>query len=271
MILVLWHNMFGRDRMFNHKLNAVCNYGRMFVLCARYNTSEHVTTECCMSYYSTIPRYTDNADIVKHFVYDLFFFKSPRNHLLVGIVVALWPQIFPKVHTELAGSPLVETLVWCVFNTGPETFTAEMKVGETQQNFERETGFKANSVKAESLVIKMINLAHDNLVEAERLEEITKSLLVIGRCKGYRWAHNNIFTRLMKSLGEGGKQEFMTWVISTMGTLSRIYPAEGRSSIQSIFENLQTLLTTAELTPEIETAYVSALFQLGHHLQLQVV
>ena len=35
MMMLLWHNMFGRDRMFNHKLNAVCNYGRMFVLCAR--------------------------------------------------------------------------------------------------------------------------------------------------------------------------------------------------------------------------------------------
>ena len=35
MVNVLWHNMFGFDRMYNHKLNAIQNYGRMFVLCAR--------------------------------------------------------------------------------------------------------------------------------------------------------------------------------------------------------------------------------------------
>ena len=223
---------------------------------------------------STIFRYTDNADIVKHFVYDLFFFKSPRNHLLVGIVVALWPQIFPKVNTDLAGSPLVETLVWCIFNTGPETFSAEMKIGETQENFERETGFKANSVKAESLVVKMIQVANDNLVEDETLEEIAKSFLVIGRCKGYRWVHNNIISRLLKSLGEGpgtcGKEGFMAWVISTLGLLSRIYPAEGRNSIKSIFESIESMLVKNELTPETENAYVYALFQLGHHLQMQV-
>ena len=208
-------------------------------------------------------------------MYDLFFFKSPRNHLLVGIVVALWPQVFPRANTDLGRSPLVETLVWCVYNTGPETFTAEMKVEETQQNFERETGFKANSVKADSLVIKMIQLANENLVDDDdTLEEITKSLLVIGRCKGYRWVHNNIFARLLKSLSEGqgagGKQKFMTWVFSTIGLLSRIFPAEGRTTIKPIFEDLETILRKTELTPEMEKAYVSALIQLGHHLQLQV-
>ena len=35
MINLLWHNMFGRDRMYNIRLNAVQNCGRMFVLCAR--------------------------------------------------------------------------------------------------------------------------------------------------------------------------------------------------------------------------------------------
>ena len=35
MIALLWHNMFGRDRMYNLKLNAVLNTGRMLVLCAR--------------------------------------------------------------------------------------------------------------------------------------------------------------------------------------------------------------------------------------------
>lgn len=40
MIALLWHNMFGRDRMYNLKLNAVLNTGRMLVLCARSDTED---------------------------------------------------------------------------------------------------------------------------------------------------------------------------------------------------------------------------------------
>ena len=39
---LLWHNMFGRDRMYNLKLNAVQNCTRMFVLCARYANTKHL-------------------------------------------------------------------------------------------------------------------------------------------------------------------------------------------------------------------------------------
>ena len=36
MIALLWHNLFGRDRLYNLKLNAVQNTGRLFILCARF-------------------------------------------------------------------------------------------------------------------------------------------------------------------------------------------------------------------------------------------
>ena len=32
-------------------------------------------------------RYVDNIELVKQYVYDLIFFKSPRNHLLIGIII----------------------------------------------------------------------------------------------------------------------------------------------------------------------------------------
>ena len=48
-----------------------------------------------------ILRYCDNVEMVKNFIYDLFYFKSPRNHILVGIVVALWPEVFPRQETDI--------------------------------------------------------------------------------------------------------------------------------------------------------------------------
>ena len=209
-------------------------------------------------------------DIVRHFVYDLFFFKSPRNHLLVGIVVALWPEVFPKVDSELASTPVVQTIVWCVFNTGPETFSVDMKIGENRDNFESETGFRANSYQAETLVKNFIALAKQSMLEGGRLQEITKSLLLIGRCKGHRWVHNNIISRLMKSLSVEGDQTFLAWVISTLGLLSRVYPADGRENIREIFQSVAAMLSNREIEPELEKSCVLALFHLGYHLQLQV-
>ena len=123
MLLLLWHNMFGRDRMYNLKLNAVQNCARMFVLCARH---------------------CDNLQLMRCFVYDLFYFKSPRNHVLVGVVMALWPEVFPESGTEAAQSPVMATVAWCVFNTGPEVFSPEMMVEETKATFEKDYGYKVS-------------------------------------------------------------------------------------------------------------------------------
>ena len=43
MIALLWHNLFGRDRMYNLKLNAVQNTGRMFILCARWVMEQEIS------------------------------------------------------------------------------------------------------------------------------------------------------------------------------------------------------------------------------------
>ena len=41
---VVWcHGKLGRDRMFHLKMNAVQNFGRMFVLCARFLDDVQVT------------------------------------------------------------------------------------------------------------------------------------------------------------------------------------------------------------------------------------
>jgi len=256
MLNLLWHNLFGRDRMFNLKLNAVQNSGRMFVLCARF---------------------TDSVSLMKHFIFDLFYFKSPRNHILIGIVIALWPEIFPHGHSSLSTTPLAETIAWCIFNTGPAQKSPEMLVQETKDNFVREYGYKANAVKADTLVMKFIKLAEERSHNKELLEEVAMCLLLIGRSKEFRWVNNNISARLLKSLAsvwggaDTGDQTVLRWVITTLGLLSRVYPAEGRDQVKTLYTSVEALLGKgASLQPETELACINALLHLGYHLQSQV-
>lgn len=256
MLNLLWHNLFGRDRMFNLKLNAVQNSGRMFVLCARF---------------------TDSVSLMKHFIFDLFYFKSPRNHILIGIMIALWPEIFPHGHSSLSTTPLAETIAWCIFNTGPAQKSPEMLVQETKDNFVIEYGYKANAVKADTLVMKFIKLAEDRSHNKELLEEVAMCLLLIGRSKEFRWVNNNISARLLKSLAsvwggaDTGDQTVLRWVITTLGLLSRVYPAEGRDQVKTLYTSVESLLQKgASLQPETELACINALLHLGYHLQSQV-
>ena len=189
----------------------------------------------------------------------------------VGIVVALWPEVFPAQDTEIAKTPIMETIVWCVFNTEPSTFSPEMMVYETKENFEKDYGYKANSIKAEELVKKFIKLAEENDTNKDLLDEITKSLLLLGRCKEFRWVNNNLITRLMKSLGEfAGNQNYMSWVIFTISLVSRVYTAEGRDSIKSVYDSVQALLSGDTLSQQQEDSCIQALMHLGYHLQTQV-
>ena len=126
----------------------------------------------------------------------LHFLKYSDNVLIqIGIVVALWPEVFPPQDSEMAKTPIMETIVWCVFNTDPATFSREMMVYETKENFEKDYGYKANSIKAEELVKNFIKLAGENDTNKDLLDEITKSLLLLGRCKDFRWVNNNLVTR----------------------------------------------------------------------------
>ena len=149
MVTLLRHALFGRERMFHLRVNAVQNIGRMFVLCSRY---------------------LNDLQGIRHCLFDLFYFKSPRNHLLLGIVMALWPDALPLASDPLAKTPLMETLVWCVFNTGPAQKAPEMKVQEVKDDFARNYGYKQNLWKADDLVKKYIAVAAEDPSEADMKE-----------------------------------------------------------------------------------------------------
>ena len=96
-------------------------------------------------------------------------------------------------------------------------------------------------------MLRFIKEAEARVGRAEGAEDLTRALLLLGRCKDYRWVNNNIFTRLLKRLADiwtksEGDQSFMCWVISTLGLLSRVYPAEGREQLKSIMESVTSIL-----------------------------
>ena len=155
----------------------------------------------------------------------------------------MWPDVFCDSSDSLSTTPMMESIVWCLFNTSPDTFSPEMLVDETKRNFEKDYGHKANMVKAEELVIKFIKVAEENVRDEEMLEEVTKSLLLLGRVKEFRWVNNNVYGRLMKKLGEvwtssqANDQSFLSWVIRTLGILSRVFTAEGRDILLNIYNS----------------------------------
>ena len=226
----------------------------MFVLCARY---------------------VDDTQLVRHFLYDLFYFKSPRNHLLVSTVTTLWPLALPLATSALAQAPLVKVIVWCVFNTGPAQRAPEMRVREVQEDFIKMYGYKQNQTTAEDLVRELLVLAEEARGEEARLKELSRCLLLLGRCKDFVWVNNNIVMRLFKVLESsmaGGSQApgLLCWGLSTLGLLARVYPAEGRTNLTNLFTQMTELVNQSSPSPAMERSAVRAIVHIGYHLQAQV-
>jgi len=180
------------------------------------------------------------------------------------------------ISKKVACTPLVATLVWCVYNTGPAQRAPEMKVQECKDDFIRIYGYKPNQTKADDLVKRFIQEAEARPGE-EALEELCQCLLLIGRCKEHVWVNNNIVMRLFKSLESGHRagdtsQGHMRWVFASLGLLARVYPAEGRASLTSMFDQMTGLLTAAgaSIPQPTELACIRALTHIGYHLQAQI-
>lgn len=66
---------------------------------------------------------------MKRFVWDLLFFKSPRIHLLIGVIIDLWPEVLGKVEDL---SPEEETVLWAIFHAHDHKNSPEMRISETR-------------------------------------------------------------------------------------------------------------------------------------------
>ena len=63
------------------------------------------------------------------FLFDVMFFRSPRSHVMINVFFDAWPEIiFWTGQGNSNIDPLLETIIWMIYNTGPSTSLADMKV-----------------------------------------------------------------------------------------------------------------------------------------------
>jgi len=248
MLDILYYGFFGMNRMYSMSMSNILSLARVFVLCARY---------------------LDEVMLIKKFLYDLFYFNSPRNHLVVGVIMDLWPDIFDCEKSSL--TPQQEIVLWALFNTGDVKSTADMKVLETRSLMTDRNGFVPADFEPKRMIDKYLVQIHNNRHQ-DFLSEVRCALLLLGKCNDYQWTHNHITNRLYKLVGQFiGDQELLRWVLETIGLLSRVYTQEGRKKLESMFNGVKDLLDNEDdLEESTVESIVLALIHLGHHLQFQV-
>jgi len=248
MLNIMYHGFFGVGRMYNMSMSNILSLARVFVLCARHS---------------------DDVVLIQKFLYDLFYFNSPRNHLVVGVTMDIWPEIFDCDKRSL--TPQQEIVLWAIFNTGDVKSTETMKVIETRNLMTDRNGFVPADFDPKKLILKYLDQIHTNR-DKDFLSEVRSALLLLGKCNEYQWTHNHITSRLYKLINQFlGDQELLRWVLETIGLLSRVYTQEGRQNLEIMFNSVKELLDDEKtLQDSTVESIVEALLHLGHHLQYQV-
>lgn len=256
--LFVRYSLLSKDRMYQFRIFQLANLARIYLALLRYHGDE------------------DNA---RTFIYDVLFFKNARSHILLTVLLDTWPSILTwpgnkGCRREL--DPVLETVIWMIYNTGPSTSKADMKVFEVHNKLNKLCGFRRPDYSGIDLVKHVIALTKERHEDHDFRLASTKSLLLLARWQEYRWANNNIVSRLLDVLSsswsgsDGQSKNLLAWVIDTIGNVSRVYPAEGRDHLLKMFEPITTIVQTAGVTADLEDVCVRAILWTGHHLQVQV-
>merc|ERR1719192_2241066 len=126
-----------------------------------------------------------------------------------------------------------------IYNTGPSTSLADMKVYESRNKLEKLCGFPNPHTTGDALITHLIEQTKNTVDDSFIKESTAKSLLLLAKWQEWKWSHNHIISRLLKVMQKcwdlGSKvsntskpQQLLTWVIDCIGNVSRIYPVEGR-------------------------------------------
>jgi len=258
---LLSDGLFGKNHMYSLKMNIICSFTRMFVLCMRR---------------------LNKIDRVKGLILDLLYFKSPRNHLIISICQTLFPSIFHH-YTDLArDNPVEKTVAWMIFNTGVQA--SEMSVNEVRSTFRNSYGYPISmGVRAADLVKEFIKLATEK-TQTVFLRQLSQCLQLIGRAHDYSWVNNNIVSRLAKLLQNVQQGTYPNdqgeilriWVLKTFGSLARQFTVvEGNKDRALMVESYDGIIgmmkiNRKDMSADLENAAVSALVDYGHHLQIQI-
>ena len=80
-------------------------------------------------------RYKGDEVAAKSFLYDVFYHKGNRNFVMLTVFFDVWPEIMFWTGTSSTQlNPLLETVIWAIYNTGPPNSLAELKVYELFRN-----------------------------------------------------------------------------------------------------------------------------------------
>jgi len=239
--------------MFNMTMSNILSLARVLVLCSRH---------------------CDNLPLIRKFLYDLFFFKSPRNHLVVLVITDLWPEVFDHKNEPL--SPEQEAVLVAIFH-GNDNPSREMRIAEARTQLEERHGYCRVHFVAKDLVDKYLSQVSSISDDSEYLLSLTKALVLLGRLFEYRWSHNHIMAKLFKLIDniwasdQKKDEKLLRWALETIGLISRLYSQEGREQLEQFFKSIKDLVS---LEDQLEQATlescVKALVHLGHHLQMQV-
>ena len=74
-------------------------------------------------------RYQGNEEAAKSFLFDVFYHKGNRNFVMLTVFFDVWPEIMFWTGTSSSKlNPLLETIIWAIYNTGPPNSLTELKV-----------------------------------------------------------------------------------------------------------------------------------------------
>ena len=74
-------------------------------------------------------RYQGNEEAAKSFLFDVFYHKGNRNFVMLTVFFDVWPEIMFWTGTSSSKlNPLLETVIWAIYNTGPPNSLTELKV-----------------------------------------------------------------------------------------------------------------------------------------------
>ena len=74
-------------------------------------------------------RYQGNEEAAKSFLFDVFYHKGNRNFVMLTVFFDVWPEIMFWTGTSASIlNPLLETVIWAIYNTGPPNSLTELKV-----------------------------------------------------------------------------------------------------------------------------------------------
>ena len=192
---------------------------------------------------------------------------------MISVCIDSWPQLFEGFQRDIFG----ETIVHIIFNTGPGTNLAEMKVYEARQKLREVCNVHPPpQLDTTGLIREIIELVESKMRDEGLLILARKSLVLIARHHDYSWSFNHVVRRVMEMIGRKkcandlDNKLVIKWVVQTLGSILRLLPKDSRENVENIFNQLLTIINDKDTDADLEDACLQSIASAGHHMPVQV-